>query len=133
MSTQTRFFILLTGCLLSTVAQAADDSSIVGIWRGHSICVQKNTACHDEDAVYRISVIPGKQGHVYVSGGKVVDGKEVVMGSGEWRFDANASTLSFELPLGDIALVVNGDKMQGTFALHDKTVLRHITLKRIQH
>jgi hypothetical protein len=134
MSTQTRIFTLITALLLSTVAQAADDeSSIVGIWRGDSVCLQKNTACHDENAVYRISAIPGKQGRVYVSGGKVVDGKEVVMGSGEWRFDANTRTLSSELPLGDIVLVVNGDKMQGTFTLHDKTVLRHITLKREQH
>jgi len=67
---------------------------------------------------------------VYVSGGKVVDGKEVVMGSGEWRFDASTRTLSTGLPLGDIVLVVNDDKMQGTFTLHDKTVLRHITLKK---
>ena len=134
MSTQTRIFTLITALLLSTVAQAADDeSSIVGIWRGDSVCLQKDTACHDENAVYRISAIPGKQGRVYVSGGKVVDGKEVVMGSGEWRFDANTRTLSSKLPLGDIVLVVNGDKMQGTFTLHDKTVLRHITLKREQH
>ena len=131
MSIQARFFILLTTLLFSTVAQATDDeSSIAGIWRGDSICVQKNTACHDEVAVYRVSVIPGKHELVYVSGRKVVDGKEVVMGSGEWRFDAGTHTLSTELPLGDIVLVVNGDKMQGTFTLRDKTVLRHITLKR---
>jgi hypothetical protein len=131
MSIQTRIFILLTTFLFSTVTQAAEDeSSIARIWRGGSICVQKNTACHDEVAVYRVSVIPGKHGHVYVSSGKVVDGKEVVMGSGEWRFDASTRTLSTELPLGDIVLVVNGDKMQGTFTLRDKTVLRHITLKK---
>jgi len=131
MSIQTRIFLLITALLFSTVTRAADDeSSIVGIWRGDSICVQKNTACHDEVAVYRVSAIPGKRGHVYVSGGKVVDGKEVVMGSGEWRFDASTRTLSTRLPLGDIVLVVNEDKMQGTFTLHDKTVLRHITLKK---
>jgi hypothetical protein len=131
MSIQTRIFLLITALLFSTVTRAADhESSIVGIWRGDSICVQKNTACHDEVAVYRVSAIPGKRGHVYVSGGKVVDGKEVVMGSGEWRFDASTRTLSTGLPLGDIVLVVNDDKMQGTFTLHDKTVLRHITLKK---
>jgi len=131
MSVQARIFILLAASLFSTVTRAAaDESSIAGIWRGDSICVQKNTACHDEVAVYRVSAIPGKDGHVYVSGGKVVDGKEVVMGSGEWRFDASTRTLSTELPHGEIMLVVNGDKMQGTFTLHDKTVLRRITLKR---
>jgi hypothetical protein len=133
MSLQTRIFVLLTALLFSTIAQAADDeSSIAGIWRGDSICVQKNTACRDEVAVYRVSTILGKHGYVYVSGGKVVDGKEVVMGSGEWRFDASTRTLSTELPLGNIVLAVNGDKMQGTFTLHDKTVLRRITLKKEQ-
>jgi hypothetical protein len=131
MSTQTRIALLITALVFSTVTRAADDeSSIVGIWRGDSICVEKNTACHDEVAVYRISAIPGKHGRVYVSGGKVVDGKEVVMGSGEWQYEASSRTLSTELPHGDIILIVNGDKMQGTFTLHDKTVLRRITLKK---
>ena len=131
MSTKTRIAFLITALLYSTVTRAADDeSSIVGIWRGDSICVLKNTACHDEVAVYRVSAIPGKHGHVYVSGGKVVDGREVVMGSGEWRYDESTRTLSTELPQGDIILVANGDQMQGTFTLHDKTVLRRITLRR---
>ena len=87
MSIQTSIFLLIA-LLFSTVTPAADDeSSLVGIWRGESICVQRNTACHDEVAVYRVSATPGKHGHVYVSGGKVVDGREVVMGSGEWRYD----------------------------------------------
>jgi hypothetical protein len=133
MSLQTYILILFTASLFSTVTRAADEESgIAGIWRGDSICVQKNTACHDEIAVYRVSAIPGKHGYVYVSGGKMVDGEEVVMGSGEWRFEARTHTLSTELPLGDIVLVVNGDKMQGTFTLHDKTVLRRITLKKEQ-
>lgn len=67
---------------------------------------------------------------MYVSGGKMVDGKEIVMGSGEWQFDASTHTLSTELPAGNIVLVMNGNTMQGTFTLHDKSVLRHITLKK---
>jgi hypothetical protein len=131
MSIRTRFFTLVSVLLFSTLAQAGDDdSSVVGVWRGNSICVPRNAACHDEVAVYRVSAIPGKHGRVYVSGGKVVDGKEVVMGSGEWEFDASTHTLSAELPAGDIVLVANGNTMQGAFTLHDKTVLRHITLKR---
>ena len=131
MSTQTRIFILVTALLFATVAWAGDDeSSVAGVWRGNSICVPRNTACQDEVAVYRVSAIPGKHGSVYVSGGKAVDGKEVVMGSSEWRFDASTHTLSVQLSAGDIVLVANGNTMQGAFTLHDKTVLRHITLKR---
>ena len=118
--------------LFSTVARAEEnESSVIGVWRGNSICVPRNTACRDEVAVYRVSAVPGKHGYVYVSGGKVIDGKEVVMGSGDWRFDASTHTLSTEVPAGEIVLVADGNTMQGTFTLHDKTVLRHITLKRV--
>jgi hypothetical protein len=126
-----RISFLISLFLLMANAGIADDEGVAaGVWRGDSVCVQKNTACHDEVAVYRVSAIPGKHGHVYVSGGKIVDGKEVVMGSGEWRYNPNTHTLSTELPSGSIALVVEGDEMKGTFTLHDGTVLRQIMLKR---
>jgi len=67
-----------------------------------------------------------------VTGGKVVDGKEVVMGSGEWRYDSEKHTLTGDLPKGIITLKIDGDKIEGTFILPDKTVLRRITLKKIK-
>jgi len=101
-------------------ASATDDESkIAGTWRGDSVCVEKGTSCHDEIAVYRIAAIPGKRGYLTVTGGKVVGGKEIVMGSGEWRYDR-----------GVITLKIDGDKIEGTFILPDKTVLRRITLKK---
>jgi len=107
-----------------------DDSKLAGTWRGDSLCVEKGTACHDEVAVYRITTIPGKRGYLVVTGGKVVDGKEIVMGSGEWRYDSAKRTLTVELPRGVITLKLDGDKLEGTFTLPDKTVLRRITLKK---
>jgi hypothetical protein len=107
-----------------------DESKIEGTWRGDSVCVEKGTSCHDETAVYRMSAIPGKHGYLRVTGGKVVDGKEFVMGSGEWRFDSEKRTLTGELPKGIIALKIDGDKIEGTFILPDKTALRRITLKK---
>jgi len=107
-----------------------DESRIAGTWRGDSICVEKGTACHDEIAVYRIAAISGKRGYLMVTGGKVVDGKEIVMGSGEWRYDSEKHTLTAELPKGVITLKIEGDKIEGTFTLPDKTVLRRITLKK---
>lgn len=107
-----------------------DESKIEGTWRGDSVCVEKGTSCHDEIAVYRIAAIPGKHGYLMVTGGKVVDGKEVVMGSGEWRYDSEKHTLTGELPKGVITLKIDGDKIEGTFILPDRTVLRRITLKK---
>ncbi len=109
---------------------ADDESRLAGTWRGDSLCVEKGTACHDEIAVYRIAAIPGKRGYLLVTGGKVVDGKEIVMGSGEWRYDSGKHTLTGELPRGVITLKLDGDKLEGTFTLPDKTVLRRITLKK---
>jgi hypothetical protein len=122
---------------------SGEERKLVGTWRGDSLCVEKgegdvksplqrsqNTACHDEVAVYRIAAIPGKPGTVMVSGGKVVDGKEIVMGTGEGRYDSAKRTLSVELPRGVITLKADGDKLEGTYVLPDKTVLRRISLKR---
>jgi hypothetical protein len=108
------------------------EAKLAGTWRGDSLCVEKGTACHDEIAVYRIAAIPGKPGYVMVSGGKVVDGKEIVMGTGEWRYDSAKRTLSVELPRGVITLKADGDKLEGTFTLPDKTILRRITLKKAE-
>ena len=107
-------------------------SKLAGTWRGDSLCVEKGTACHDEVAVYRIAAIPGKPGALLVSGGKVVDGKEIVMGTGEWRYDSAKRTLSVELPRGVITLKADGDKLEGTFTLPDKTILRRIALKKAE-
>jgi hypothetical protein len=106
------------------------EAKLVGTWRGDSLCVEKGTACHDEVAVYRIAAIAGKPGYLMVSGGKVVDGKEIVMGTVEGRYDSGKRTLSVELPRGVITLKADGDKLEGTYVLPDKTVLRRITLKR---
>ena len=112
-------------------ASATDDESkIAGTWRGDSVCVEKGTSCHDEIAVYRIAAIPGKRGYLAVTASKVVDGREIVMGSGEWRYDSGIHTLTVELPRGVITLKIDGDKIEGTFILPDKTVLRRITLKK---
>jgi hypothetical protein len=94
--------------------------------------VEKGTSCHDEIAVYRIAAIPGKRGYLMVTGAKVVDGAEIVMGSGEWRYDSEKHTLTGELPKGVITLKIDGDKIEGTLILPDKTVLRRITLTKSQ-
>jgi hypothetical protein len=65
-----------------------------------------------------------------VSGGRVVEGKEIVMGTGKWRYDSTKRTLSVELPRGVITLKADGEKLEGTFTLPDKTILRRITLKK---
>jgi hypothetical protein len=112
------------------VLAAGDESRLAGTWRGTSSCVEKGTACQDEVAVYRVAAIAGKPAAFTVTGGKMVDGKEVVMGSVEGRWEAAKHTLSVKLPGGAIALTLDRDTLTGTFTLPDKRVLRHITLKK---
>jgi hypothetical protein len=114
----------------ANASTAGEERKLEGTWRGDSLCVEKGTACHDEVAVYRIAAIPGKRGFLMVIGGKAVDSKEIVMGSGEWRYDSGKHTLTGELPRGVITLKLDGDKLEGAFVLPDKTVLRRITLKK---
>ncbi len=114
----------------TSASSAGDESKLAGTWRGDSLCVEKGTSCHDEVAVYRIAAIPGKRGYLLVTGGKVVDDKETVMGSGEWRYDSAKRTLTSELPRGVITLKLDGDKLEGAFTLPDKSILRRITLRK---
>lgn len=107
-----------------------DGEKIAGTWRGDSVCVEKGTSCHDEIAVYRIAIIPGKPDYLRVTGGRIVEGKEIVMGSGEWRYDSGRHSLTGDLPKGVITLKMDGDRIAGTFTLPDRTVLRRITLKK---
>ena len=101
-----------------------------GVWRGHSVCMVKNSPCQDEVNVYRVSAIPAKASIYFVSGNKIVDGKEEVMGTGEWNFDARAHTLSYVFPRGAFRLKLEGDKLEGDLKLPDGALYRQIHLER---
>ena len=93
---------------------ANDDQQIAGIWKGNSTCVVKNSPCRDEVNVYHISRIAEKPNSFMVTGSKVVDGNEIMMGSGEWTYDAQKRTLSWETADRIFKLAVKGDKLEGT-------------------
>ena len=103
-------------------------STIAGTWRGNSVCMVKDSPCHDEVNVYRFSSVAGRQGVFSVTAAKVIDGKEIVMGSGEWKYDAEKRVVECERPR--IRLVVDGDKMEGALTVEDGMVYRRIYLKK---
>src|SRR5580692_1679240 len=77
-------FSTLSGVAQAPNRQAAIDDSpsqIVGTWRGTSECAVKSSPCHDEINVYRFSKIPARPGWFSGTGSKVVDGKEISMGT----------------------------------------------------
>jgi hypothetical protein len=102
----------------------------VGTWRGQSKCIVKPSACHDEDAVYRISAAQSPD-RVQVSANKVVDGKEVNMGSSDCAYDAHSGSIDCPLPAGTaVHLEFNGSAMEGRMTLKDGTLWRKISLRR---
>jgi hypothetical protein len=59
-----------------------------------------------------------------------VGGKEEVMGTGEWKYDASTHVLTYEFPRGVFRLKVEGGKMEGDLKLPDGTLFRQIYLAK---
>src|SRR5215467_3638038 len=104
---------VLTQAQSPTAKPANDEQQIAGIWRGNSTCVVKDSPCHDEVNVYHISRIAGKPNSFLVTGSRVVDGNEIVMGTSEWTYDVQKQTLSWETAGRTFKLTMKGDKIEG--------------------
>jgi len=122
------FFLLVSSA--SSVAQSGAADQVAGVWRGYSVCMVKNSPCHDEVNVYRISAIPSKPGIYFIFGNKIVNGKEEVMGTDEWKYDASTHVLTHEFPRGVFRLTIQGEKMEGDLKLPDGTLFRQIYLQK---
>jgi len=107
-------------------------SQISGTWRGNSECAVKNSLCHDETNVYRFSELAAQPGWFSGNGSKVVNGKEVSMGTLHWQYDAKSHILEGKNPNGVFRFVVGDDKMEGTLLLPDATVYRRIHLTKVK-
>jgi hypothetical protein len=103
-------------------------ADIAGVWRGNSKCVDKDSPCRDEVNVYRFTAVPGHSSEFSGNGSKVVDGKEVAMGSVTWHYDSETAELHSQSPA--IRLVVHGEVMEGDLFLSDGQRYRHILLKK---
>ena len=113
--------------------KSATDSvalQIVGTWRGNSLCAVAGSPCHDEINVYRFSDIAGKPGWFSVTASKLVEDKEIVMGTGEWQYEGEKHALKNETAGGTFRLTVEDNRMEGTLTLRDNTVYRRIHLKK---
>ena len=125
----------LSGSAVSGLAQAQAGGEkaprVEGVWRGSSECMVKNSPCHDETNVYRITAIPGKTYRFKVAGSKIVDGQEVAMGPAlNWDYDPQKHLLTFAVGNGHFWLNIDGDKMEGGLMLADMTVYRKIHMVR---
>lgn len=108
----------------------ADDSDLLGDWRGESVCVVRDSACHDEDSLYHVTRLTGRPGWFSMKLDKVVDGKPVTMGTTECSYDSTKRTLTCEFPRGVLRFTLQPNKMAGTMNLTDGTLWRRIALNK---
>ena len=102
----------------------------LGVWTGSSICQQLQSACHDESVIYTITADEKNSRVVRVSADKVVDGKRINMGSGDYDFDSASHTLSHSDQYGSWKLTITGNDLSGTMTLPDGILFRRVTLKK---
>lgn len=125
---------LLTASLILAaepwVASAQGAPQIAGIWRGNSVCAVANSPCRNEVNVYRFSEMPGKPNRLSCTASKIVDGKEIVMGSGEWTYDPSKRLLQTVAANPTIQLTLDHDSLDGALTLPDNTIYRRIHLKK---
>jgi len=112
-------------------AGSNDDSSLLGDWHGDSVCVVRDSACHDEESLYHVSRLAVKPGWFSVQGDKIVDGKPVSMGTVECHYESDKQTLTCESPRGVFNLTVKNNRMIGTMNLPDGSLWRKISLFRV--
>ena len=126
----------LTACLVLAaspwIAFGQDSAQITGIWRGNSVCTVDNSPCHNEANVYRFSEVPGKSNRFSCTASKIVDGKEIVMGSGEWTYDPSRHLLQTVTSSPTIRLTLDHDILDGALIFSNSTMYRRIHLKKSQ-
>jgi hypothetical protein len=108
----------------------SDDSRLVGDWHGQSICVVRESACHDEDSMYHVTKLAEKPGWFSMKLDKIVDGKAVTMGTMECAYSSARQALTCEFPRGVMRFNIKGDRMEGTMTLPDGTLWRKLSLKK---
>ena len=126
-------FTTVGGLLMLTAAMgAAPIDDFVGTWRGMSKCLVKPSSCNDEDSVYRISAVLSASDRVLLSANKIVDGREINMGTSECAVAQKAHALHCPLPNGASMelTALKRDVVEGHFQLADGTLWRTISLTR---
>jgi hypothetical protein len=109
----------------------ADDSVVLGDWRGDSICQVRQSACHDEDSLYQVGRLVEKPGWFSLKADKIVDAKPVTMGTVECTYAPAKRALTCEFAVGVFQFTVQGNRMEGTMTLRDGTLWRKINLKKV--
>jgi hypothetical protein len=125
-----RVRLLTLLALVGTSVMLAEASGIAGTWRGESVCVTEAPSCHNENVVFYIKDVAERSDKVHIQADKIVNGKAITMGSGEWQHDRAQHTLEWRTRQQVWFLKVSGNRIEGTLTLSDGVVFRKIALER---
>jgi hypothetical protein len=129
--------LLILAFLTQTIGCAAQQpvkDSIVGTWKGTSLCQVKSSPCHDENAIYHIS--KAANGKTYtMQMNKIVNGVEEEMGASEGIYDESKHTLTTTTEdrqgrVGVWLFKIDGKQMHGTLTIDEKILYRVIEVKK---
>lgn len=120
----------LAGIQNGSARNARSDDTLVGDWRGESICIVRPSGCHDEDSLYHVASLPKKPGWFLLKADKIVDGKPVTVGTSECSYTQKERLLECHLPAGTLQFDVRDDRLEGTMKLRDGTLWRKLRLKK---
>jgi hypothetical protein len=111
-------------------AETGDLSSVVGVWRGTSLCTVRPSPCNDETAVYYFSGTD--RDHLLWVANKIVDGKEQEMGRSECQLVAAEHRVVCRFERGTFRFAIDGNRMHGQLDLLDGTRYRAIEVERVR-
>ena len=118
--------------LVALLLAAAATDPVSGTWEGTSLCQVKASPCHDEHVIYRIS--RAGAGRYRLDGYKVVNGKELFMGTIEFMFDAGRQQLHANIVgtrgSSTADLKLSGMHLSGNMTLADGTLFRLIEVDK---
>ena len=90
---------------------------MIGVWNGTSICQEKNSPCHDEIVVHRISKTQ-RPDTFNISASKIVNGKEVEMGTIPFRLEKTTNQLTSTSSNGSWTFTLKGKDLDGTLTFN---------------
>jgi len=128
--------LLLIALAPVTEAPQSSRDTLVGTWRGTSLCTNRQAlpACGDEQVVYEITAVPGKPETMHVKADKIVDGQRQFMG--EITFALEAKTGRWVAPIDTPNvhalwyLSLRDGALSGGMTLLPSTQVRAIQLRR---
>jgi len=118
--------VALASALAQTaIAQSPTAKTLVGTWRGTSVCLVHPSACNDEIVVYRITPLKAADS-LALDARKIVRGEEQEMGVLACRLMPLSGQLTCTMPQGVWQFSVRNDSLTGELRLRDNTRYRDV-------